>query len=227
MLRSERTIAETVAESRGQARKLRSFFLLGRYGPDNQYRESGWGNGTTFATCILPQCLVICSNSGLTGKIGISKSECCLKICDSRGLALISPPEFMVGGAGNRSVGVSKSLSAIMPSRKQRRSVAFAPDDEDTTTREVGSPFDGAPQAEGNANSGVWVAFCEEYHEGIAFLSAIFTTDEKTVLEQLPLTLQRAFTLIRELDDQAQCEPSSSECLMLGLTTKSQQRSLG
>ena len=28
----------------------------------------------------------------------------------------------------------------------------------------------------------------------------------KLVLEQLPLTLQRAFILIRELDDQAQCE---------------------
>ncbi|KAF9653022.1 hypothetical protein BDM02DRAFT_3182990 [Thelephora ganbajun] len=77
-----------------------------------------------------------------------------------------------------------------MPSRKRRRSVAFAPDgDDDTSTREVKSPSNDASPAEEKANFGVWDTFREEYHE---------------VLEQLPLTLQRAFALIRELDDQAQ-----------------------
>lgn len=145
--------------------------------------------------------------------MGIPKGTHCLKRCDSRELALVSLPELMVAGAGNRSVSASQPLSAIMPSRKRRRSVAFAPDDDDTTTREVESPVDNAPQAEGKgkANPGVWDAFCEEYHEGIVFLLAIFTTDGKKVLEQLPLTLQRAFILIRELDDQAQCEFSASD----------------
>jgi hypothetical protein len=56
-----------------------------------------------------------------------------------------------------------------MPPRKRRRSVAFAPDDDDDdiSTREVDSPFDDAPPTEGKANSGVWDAFREEYHEGI------------------------------------------------------------
>ena len=131
------------------------------------------------ATCILPQCLVICSRSDLTGRIDIFKSTRYLKRCDSRELALVSPPELMVGGAGNRSVSASKPLPAIMPNRKRRRSVAFAPDDDDTTTRDEGSPIDGAPEAEGKANSGVWDAFCEEYHEGIGLLLVTLTTDEK------------------------------------------------
>ena len=55
-----------------------------------------------------------------------------------------------------------------MPPRKRRRSVAFAPDDDDdTSTREADSPFDDAPPTEEKANSGVWDAFREEYHEGI------------------------------------------------------------
>lgn len=50
-------------------------------------------------------------------------------------------------------------------------------------------------------------------------LDCHFTTDEKKkVLEQLPLTLQRAFILIRELDDQAQCEFSALEYFTPGLT---------
>ena len=66
-----------------------------------------------------------------------------------------------------------------MPSRKRQRSVAFGPDDDDTTTREVDSPFDDPPQAELEANSRVWDDFCEEYHEGIVFLFALSTTNEK------------------------------------------------
>ena len=59
-------------------------------------------------------------------------------------------------------------IPLIMPPRKRRRSVAFAPDDNgDASTREVGSPFDGAPPIEEKANYGVWDAFREEYHEGI------------------------------------------------------------
>jgi len=78
----------------------------------------------------------------------------------------------------------------IMPPRKRRRSVAFAPDDDDSiSTGEVGSTSDDVLSTEEKVNSRVWDAFREEYHE---------------VLEQLPLTLQRAFILIRELDDQAQ-----------------------
>jgi len=59
--------------------------------------------------------------------------------------------------------------SAIMPPHKRRRSVAFAPDDDDddTGTREIVSPSDDVPPAEDGANSGVWDAFREEYHEGI------------------------------------------------------------
>jgi hypothetical protein len=75
-------------------------------------------------------------------------------------------------------------------------------------------------QAKGKASSGVWDAFCEEYHEGIVSFLGNFTTHEKKVLEQLPLTLQRAFILIRELDDQAQCEFSPSERLVPGLTNE-------
>jgi len=54
-----------------------------------------------------------------------------------------------------------------MPPRKRRRSVAFAPDDDDISTREANSPFDDAPPTEEKANSAVWDAFREEYHEGI------------------------------------------------------------
>jgi len=55
-----------------------------------------------------------------------------------------------------------------MPPRKRRRSVAFAPDDDgDASTKEVDSPFDDVPPTEEKANSGVWDAFREEYHEGI------------------------------------------------------------
>ena len=54
-----------------------------------------------------------------------------------------------------------------MPPRKRRRSVAFAPDNDDTSTREVDSPLDDAPPTEEKADSGVWDAFREEYHEGI------------------------------------------------------------
>jgi hypothetical protein len=69
-----------------------------------------------------------------------------------------------------------------MPSQKRRRSVAFAPDDGDTTTREVETPFDDAPQA----NSVVWDAFCEEYHEGILFLFTAFPADEKKFWNNSP-----------------------------------------
>ena len=60
-----------------------------------------------------------------------------------------------------------------MPPRKRRRSVAFAPDDDgvDTSTREVDSPFDTVLPIEERANSGVWDAFREEYHEGIVRLA--------------------------------------------------------
>lgn len=99
-----------------------------------------------------------------------------------------------------------------MASRKRRRSVAFAPDDGDATPGgEVETPFDDALQSEGKVNSRAWGAFCEEYHEGTAFLLATLATDKKKVLEQLPLTLQRAFILIHELDDQSRCEPSALE----------------
>lgn len=58
-----------------------------------------------------------------------------------------------------------------MPPRKRRRSVAFAPTDDDdgddTSTGEIDGPSDGAPSAEEKANSGVWDSFREEYHEGI------------------------------------------------------------
>jgi len=56
-----------------------------------------------------------------------------------------------------------------MPPRKRRRSVAFAPtdDDDNTSTREVDGPSDDAPSAEEKVNSGVWNSFREEYHEGI------------------------------------------------------------
>ncbi|KAF9792322.1 hypothetical protein BJ322DRAFT_34018 [Thelephora terrestris] len=74
-----------------------------------------------------------------------------------------------------------------MPPRKRRRSVAFASDDDDSGS-DLESPSECAPQAEAKVDSGAWGAFCEEHHE---------------VLEQLPLALQRAFTLIRELDDQS------------------------
>lgn len=54
-----------------------------------------------------------------------------------------------------------------MPPRKRRRSVAFAPDDE-TSDGGLESPSDDVPQAEEKVDSGVWGAFCDEYHEGIA-----------------------------------------------------------
>ena len=55
-----------------------------------------------------------------------------------------------------------------MPPRKRRRSVAFtSADGDDASAREVDSPSDDAPPAEEKANSGVWDAFREEYHEGI------------------------------------------------------------
>jgi len=98
-----------------------------------------------------------------------------------------------------------------MPPRKRRRSVAFAPEDDDNSTREVDSPFDDATLAEERANSGVWDAFREEYHEGIVYFCPSSSPLTKQVLEQLPLALQRAFILIRELDDQAQCEQSAPE----------------
>ena len=56
-----------------------------------------------------------------------------------------------------------------MPPRKRRRSVAFAPTDDDNNTNagEVDGPSDGAPSAEEKHNSRVWDSFREEYHEGI------------------------------------------------------------
>ena len=55
-----------------------------------------------------------------------------------------------------------------MSPRKRRRSVAFAPtDDDNASTGEPDSPSDDALPAEEKANSGVWDAFREEYHEGI------------------------------------------------------------
>jgi hypothetical protein len=59
-----------------------------------------------------------------------------------------------------------------MSPRKRRRSVAFAPtDDDNTSTREPDSPSDNALPAEEKASSGVWDAFREEYHEGIVSFS--------------------------------------------------------
>ena len=104
-----------------------------------------------------------------------------------------------------------------MPPRKRRRSAAFAPDDE-TSNRGLASPSDGVPQAEEKVDSGVWGTFCEEYHEGIAAFTPLPLPLTKQVLEQLPLTLQRAFTLIRELDDQAQCEFPHQDAFMLAPT---------
>ena len=72
---------------------------------------------------------------------------------------------------GQRS-SASKAPSVIMPPRKRKRSVAFAPGDDDcTSTGEVVSPFDDVPPAGEKANSGVWDAFREEYHEGIVCFS--------------------------------------------------------
>ena len=58
-----------------------------------------------------------------------------------------------------------------MPPRKRRRSVAFAPDDEGASARESDSSLDDAPPAEEKANSRVWDAFREEYHEGIIWFA--------------------------------------------------------
>lgn len=102
-----------------------------------------------------------------------------------------------------------------MPPRKRRRSVAFAPDDDDDdiNNRTADNPFDDGPPAEERANSGVWDAFREEHHEGIVCFARDPQPLTEQVLEQLPLALQRAFSLIRELDDQAQCKHSAPECL--------------
>ena len=55
-----------------------------------------------------------------------------------------------------------------MPPRKRRRSVAFAPtDDDDANAIGVDGPSCDAPSAEEKANSGVWDSFREEFHEGI------------------------------------------------------------
>lgn len=93
-------------------------------------------------------------------------------LLEAPGIALISRLGFVVdtrnGGTSNRSASAPKDPSAIMPPRKRRRSVAFAPtDDDNTSTREVDSPSGDAPPAEETANPGVWDAFREEYHEGI------------------------------------------------------------
>lgn len=97
-----------------------------------------------------------------------------MKYCDSRGIALTSPvPELMTVVLVIDRSALSQIPSTIMPARKRRRSVAFAPADNDNNTnaREVDGPPDGATPAEEKTNSRVWNAFCEEYHEGVVYFA--------------------------------------------------------
>jgi len=95
-----------------------------------------------------------------------------------------------------RSIAQRSALhsSATMPPRKRRRSVAFAPtDDDDTNTRRVDGPSDGAPSAVEKANSGVWDSFREEYHEGIFYFADRPVADETSSRTTTPYLATRVY----------------------------------
>lgn len=92
-----------------------------------------------------------------------------------------------------------------MPPRKRRRSRAFPVSDGDER-----SVQENDMDTESDAHSilekerEIWDSFREEHYEGIgAHVYPLAVTKGRKAIEQLPLTLHRQLSLMRQLDEQA------------------------
>lgn len=144
---------------------------------------------------------------------------------DGRGRWLNNTSEVTVnaavGGANRLSMSYrrrKRSIRRSRPSLEQDEELLVTEDNDEGAnglSKEQDESIESPEDAEKAAREQeIWESFREEHYEGV--FSVCYSVTRlayriKTVVEQLPLSLQRAYALIRELDQQVH---SSSTCIL-------------
>ena len=91
----------------------------------------------------------------------------------------------------------------VIPAAKNMQADAPEPEQPDTMQVDVLNGEEPETEEELSRRQEIWEVFQEEHHEGASAPCGILAwTHRSSVLDQLPLSLQRSYSLISELDDQ-------------------------